>query len=171
MRRLASGLVSLAAVAVATAAAFVACTPAWRPLVGPSILPSMVPSITPTSSSSSSASPSPTPTATATATPTPPPAGVLSVNPTTLAFYTTGAGAAQTVLVQETSFSGTLSETNTCSGVVTISPQSSTSPYSAVVTPVAAGTCTITFSDGTKTVPVGVTVTTANVIVDTKERH
>ncbi len=123
--------------------------------------------------STASASPSSSPTGTATATPTPtaPPPGVLSANPTTLSFYSTGASAAQTVLVQQTNFSGTLSETDTCSGIVSISPTSSTtSPYSATVTPVAAGTCTITFSDGTQTVPVAVTVTTAGVTVNTKAR-
>ena len=125
----------------------------------------------------SSAAPSPTPTgsggsATPTASPTPtaPPPGVLSANPTTLSFYTTGASAAQTVLVQQTNFSGTLSETDTCSGIVTVSPTSSASPYSATVTPVAAGTCTITFSDGTQTAPVAVTVTTAGITVNTKGR-
>lgn len=118
------------------------------------------PSSGPSSSPSSSPTASPTPTA--------PPPGVLSANPTTLSFYASGSNAAQTVLVQETSFSGSLSETNTCSGIVTISPTSSTSPYSAVVTPVAAGTCTITFSDGTQTAPVGVTVTTAGITVNTK---
>ncbi|HTV92868.1 MAG TPA: hypothetical protein VMG98_09150 [Verrucomicrobiae bacterium] len=122
--------------------------------------------------SSTSASPSSSPTGSATATPTPtaPPPGVLSANPTTLSFYSTGASAAQTVLVQQTNFSGTLSESDTCSGIVSISPTSSTSPYGATVTPVAAGTCTITFSDGTQTVPVAVTVTTAGVTVNTKGR-
>jgi len=116
------------------------------------------------------AAPSPTPTPTATPTPTPPPPGVLSVNPTTLSFYTTGASAEQTVFVQETDFSGTLSETDSCSGIVTVSPTSSSSPYSAIVTPVAAGTCTITFTDGTKTAPVAVTVTTAGITVNAKAR-
>jgi len=115
-----------------------------------------------------SASPSSTPAATPT--PTAPPPGVLSANPKTLSFYTTGASAAQTVLVQQTNFSGTLSETDTCSGIVTVSPTSSASPYSATVTPVAAGTCTITFSDGTQTAPVAVTVTTAGITVNTKGR-
>lgn len=130
------------------------------------------------SSSSTSASPSPTgsasggasPTPTTSSTPTPPPPGVLSANPTTLSFYSTGAGAAQTVLVQQTNFSGALSETDTCSGIATVSPTSSASPYTATVTPVAAGTCTITFNDGTQTVPVSVTVTTAGVVVNTKGR-
>ena len=69
------------------------------------------------------------------------------------------------VLVQETNFAGTLSETNTCNGIATIAPSSSTSPYTAVVTPVAVGTCTITFTDGTQTAPVSVSVTAVSVVI------
>jgi len=121
-------------------------------------------------SASPSSSPSPSPSPSPTATPTAPPPGILSANPTTLSFYSTGASYAQSVLVQQTDFSGTLSETDTCLGIATISPASSASPYTATVTPVGAGTCTITFSDGTQTVPVSVTVTTAGVTVSTKGR-
>lgn len=108
-----------------------------------------------------SATPVPTPTPTAVP-------GVLTAHPTSLSFLTTGASAAQMVLVQEGNFSGTLSETDTCSGIVSLNPTQSVSPYTATVTPTAAGTCAINFSDGTMTVPVAVTVTTSGVTINAK---
>lgn len=155
---------ALLAFAVVTVVA--ACTPAWVPL-NPGVTP--IPSSSASSSPSTNPSPTPTapttPTPPPTPTPTPPPPGVLSANPSSLAFF---AVATQSVLVQETNFSGTLRETNTCSGIATIAPSSSTSPYTAVVTPVAAGTCTITFTDGTQTAPVSVTVTAQSFTINVK---
>jgi len=106
------------------------------------------------------------PLATPTAQPTPTATPSLSANPTTLAFYTTGASAAQTVLVAESGYAGMLTEGDTCSGVASISPMQSTSPYTATVTPISAGTCTINFTDGTKTAPVSVVVTTSGVTIN-----
>jgi len=90
------------------------------------------------------------------------------VTSSSLTFTSIGASAAQTVTVSETGFAGTLSETNTCSGVASVSPTQSTSPYTATVTPMSAGSCTVTFTDGKKTAPVAVSVTTTGVVVNSK---
>jgi hypothetical protein len=94
----------------------------------------------------------------------------LTANPATLTFLATGAAAAQTTTVTEANFSGTLSETDTCSGIATVTPPKSTSPYTATVTPVSGGTCTITFTDGTQTAPVAVSVTSSGIIVNAQPR-
>jgi len=121
--------------------------------------------------SGSSASPMPTPTAVATATPTATPTpNALVVSQASLTFTSTGSSATQTVTASEVNFTGTLSETDTCSGVATVSPTSSASPFVATVTPVAAGNCTITFSDGIITTPVAVSVTTSGIVVNSKWR-
>lgn len=89
----------------------------------------------------------------------------LIVSSTSLTFVI-GAGAAQTVTVSEAGFSGTLSETDNCSGIATVSPTQSTSPYVATVTPVSGGSCTITFTDGSQTAPVTVGITNTGVVVN-----
>lgn len=97
--------------------------------------------------------------------PTPPPSALVA-SPTSLTFLSAGAGAAQTVTVSEVAFGGTLSETDTCSGIATVSPTQSSSPYTATITPVGGGSCTITFTDGSQTAPVSVSVTTSGVIIN-----
>jgi hypothetical protein len=107
-------------------------------------------------------SPSPSPS------PAPTPPGVLSVNPTTVQLVGTGNSNAANVLVQETGYGGAFTESDTCTGVATITSNSAAGPASTFsVTGIAAGACTATFSDtfGQRvTIPVGVNVLNVPVI-------
>jgi hypothetical protein len=110
--------------------------------------------------------------AAATPTPTPPPPGVLSVNPTAVPIYGTGSGNAASVVVQETGYTGTLSESDTCTGIATVTPSSGTGPsVTFTITGVAAGSCTATFSDTNgQHVSAAVGVTTSGFGVDAQAR-
>jgi len=116
------------------------------------------------------ASSSTSPTASPTATPTPPPAGVLSVNPTALSMNGTGASYAQDLDVQETSYTGAFTESDTCGAVATVTPTSGAGPSTTfTVTPSAGGTCNATFSDtNNQHVSVAITVTTTGFTVQTR---
>ncbi len=88
--------------------------------------------------------PSPIPSPTA----SPPPLGALSVNPIAIQLLGIGSSNAASGLLQETGYSGTFLESDTCSGIATVLPSSGTGPSLAFnVTGVAAGNCTATFSD------------------------
>ncbi|HUA09973.1 MAG TPA: hypothetical protein VMA98_11975 [Candidatus Acidoferrales bacterium] len=91
--------------------------------------------------------------------------GTLTASPAALAISGTGAGYAQTTQVQETGYTGTLGESNTCSGVATISPSSASGPSATfTVTGSAPGSCTATISGGnSQQVTVTITVTTIGV--------
>ncbi len=123
-------------------------------------LPSATPSGVPTSSSS----------AVPTATPTAPPPGVLSINPTALTLNGTGAASAQSVDVQEIGYTGGFGESDTCAGIATVAPSSGSGPSAAFsVTPIAAGTCSATFTDAqSQHVAVAITVTTTGFTVNTR---
>ncbi len=94
---------------------------------------------------------------------------MLTAFPSPVQILGTGSTNAKTVTVEETDYLFTFSETNTCSAVATVSPTSAPSSgasgnpkYSAqfTVTGVAAGNCSVTFSDSLgqkKVVPVSVT--------------
>ena len=117
--------------------------------------------------------PTASPTPVVTASPTPvvtasPGPGTISLAPNPLNFATTGAAAAQTFTASETGFSGTYSATTaaagtagSCSGIATISPTSGSGTFT--VTPVAAGGCVFTVSDGTHTAPETINITTTTV--------
>lgn len=94
-----------------------------------------------------------------------PSAGQVVVTPSSLAFITTGASAAQTVNVMQTNFDGAFSVSTaapqSCSGIVTVSAASATS---LLVTPVAAGQCVETITGGGGvSAPLTITVTTTSV--------
>ena len=128
------------------------------PATSPSPSPSPPASSSP--SSSPSLSPSPTPT------PTPPPPGVLSVSPATVQL--TGTGLSNAVLVQETGYSGTFSESDTCSGIATLTSSGTTGPVAAfAVTANSVGACSATFSDAQgKQITIPVVVSVLNVPVN-----
>jgi hypothetical protein len=85
----------------------------------------------------------PTPSPTATPTPNP-----LAANPVSLSFSATGATAAQTIAVSETSYSGAFDEGDTCAGIASVTPSSASGPKANfTVTPSAAGSCTVTIKD------------------------
>jgi hypothetical protein len=80
--------------------------------------------------------------------PTASPPGVLSVSPSSLAVDGTGAINAQTLLVQESGYSGNFSESDTCAGIATLAPGNGPGPsLSEAVTGVGPGQCSATFSD------------------------
>jgi len=108
----------------------------------------------------SSSSPNTTPPTTA-------PTSPLVLAPTSLTFVAGGANAAQTVTVTETGYTGAFTETDTCSALATVTTQNASGPSATyTVTPLAAGTCTITAHDtnGQKgAVAVGITLTQGGV--------
>ena len=113
---------------------------------------------TPTPSPSPSASPSPSPT------PTPNPMGIA---PSTLALTGTGASNAQTLVVTETGYTGSFTESDTCSTIATVTPSSGTGPsFTFTVTGLAAGTCSATFADTNRQhVTANIGVTTTGVVI------
>ena len=126
-----------------------------------------------TSGSPAAVPPAATPTPQLTAAPTPQPPGSLSAVDGTnapvsaLSFASPGLGFAQTFRVTQPNFAGSLSESNTCSNVATVSPVSNASGVAVFsVTPTGGGSCTITVSGGAGqklTISVGVTATPISV--------
>lgn len=100
----------------------------------------------------------------------------LSVSPAAVQIYGTGALNAQNILVQESGYSASFSEADTCnpsSGqIATIATSSASGPsatYSA--TGVNAGTCTATFSDGSgQKQTISISVTTSGWTIQTHRR-
>ncbi len=103
--------------------------------------------------------PSATPVATATPVPTATPAssppGTLAANPSSLAFTNVGnncgpagtASCAQSFTVSETNYTGVLNATSSNTAVAMVTAQGAGPSASFTVTPVAAGTATITLAD------------------------
>jgi len=91
--------------------------------------------------------------------------GVLTVSPATVSLGGTGATFAQAVSVVETNYAGSFSESNTCTGVATISPSSASGPAATfTVTGSAVGTCAATISaQNSQHVTIDITVTTVGV--------
>jgi hypothetical protein len=94
--------------------------------------------------------------------PLPPPAP-LSVAPSNVQLYGTGAANALSISVQESGYAGTFGEKDTCSNVaalVTANPAGPTAAYT--VTGMAAGSCSATFTDSVgQSKSVSITVTTS----------
>lgn len=109
------------------------------------------------------ATPSPSPTPSPVPTP-----GPVVLTPSNLAFTAVGAANAQSTTASETNYTGAFAastaaagQSNSCSGIATISPASGTN-FS--VTPVAAGHCTFTLTGGgTQSATLTIDVTTTNV--------
>ena len=109
------------------------------------------------------ATPSPSPTPSPVPTP-----GPVVLTPSSLAFTAVGAANVQSTTASETNYSGAFAastaaagQSNSCSGIATISPASGTN-FS--VTPVAAGHCTFALTGGgTQSATLTIDVTTTNV--------
>jgi hypothetical protein len=115
----------------------------------------------------------PTPVSTPTPVPTPTPAAVVA-SPAALSFNTIGAANAQPLHVSESGYPGNFDETDTCAGIVQVSPTSNipASSGNVTVTPVAAGTCSIRVSDQNAVyVDVPVTVTSSGLTVSGRRAH
>lgn len=147
---------------VAGGALLVAVTLSLAACSGPGGTASVA-TLTPTPSPTPSASAAPTPTAT----PTPAPGSVtLSIN--SISFAGTGAANSQTVTASQSNYGGQFAATtpaggqpNSCSGIATISPTTSSSSFT--IAPVGLGHCTFTITGGngqTTTLTVDVTTTT-----------
>jgi hypothetical protein len=77
------------------------------------------------------------------------PAGTVDVKPSSLAFKTTGSGAAQRATVLQAGFDGSFKVSNDCKGVATLRAASNAGgKASFIVTPVAKGECVATFTGG-----------------------
>jgi len=85
----------------------------------------------------------------------------LTVNPAALSFGAVGSSYAKTFAIAQTG-TGAFKQTNTCSAIATIASGSLNAPSATVtVTPVAAGSCTITVFDAYgQSKPVAISVTT-----------
>lgn len=91
-----------------------------------------------------------------------PPSSVLSVSPASVSINGTGSTNAQNISVQETGYTGTFSQTNTCATMATITPSGTNgSSASFTVTGNAVGTCSATFGDtNNQKITVNIAVTT-----------
>lgn len=136
-------------------------TPTATPTATPT--PTPAPTATPTPTPVPTATPTPTPVPTATPTPTPVPASIV-LTPSSLSFTATGSGANQTFTASETGFTGSFTTGACVSGSTTIATAvAGPNANQFTVTPVAAGSCSLPVSDGTKTANVSITVTTTTV--------
>jgi hypothetical protein len=110
---------------------------------------------------------SPTPVASATPTATPSPV----ISPASLAF--TSAGVSLPLVLTETGYIGVLTESDTCSGIATVSPATGTGPSATfTVTSVAAGTCNVTITDSAgRFATAAIGVTTLGVTIQSKSRQ
>jgi hypothetical protein len=156
-------------------------TPTSSPPASPSATPISSPTAAPTGSPTAvpTASPSSVPTATPTASPTPSPvptAGPLTATPNVLSFLGIDPSLAQNVMVSSAFFTGTFtasacvpSGTNPPAVVASVSSVDANGNF--MVTPQAAGACTIDVSDGTRHVSVSVTVATSSLTVQSLRKH
>jgi hypothetical protein len=86
----------------------------------------------------------------------------IAVAPTTLQLAGVGASNAQPLVVSEAGYAGPFGESDTCNGIATLSSAGAVGPQATfTVVPVAAGSCTATFSDSSgQQVAATITVTT-----------
>jgi hypothetical protein len=85
----------------------------------------------------------------------------IMVTPSSLSFNGAGSSEQGTETVSESGYTGTIAQTNTCSGVATVSPASAAAPATFTITAVNAGSCTITYADSHSN------TATSNVVVTT----
>jgi hypothetical protein len=80
---------------------------------------------------------------------------------------------AQTLLVQETGYSGNFTESDTCAGIATLVPGNGAGPsLSETVTGLGAGQCSATFSDSFAQVQhASITVTTGGFTIQSRGRR
>jgi len=109
--------------------------------------------------------PSPTPTPTSTPL-------TLVASPATVSINGVGAANAQPLTASESAYTGTITESDTCAGIATVSPGSGVGPsLKETVTGVAGGTCVVTFKDATgETATSTVQVTTSGVVIQSHTR-
>ncbi len=93
--------------------------------------------------------PGSTPIVVPAASPSSAPPSVLTVSPNPINVTGTGPSSTTSISVQQTGYSGAFTESDTCSGIATISPPSSSNGPTATYTAVgvAAGTCSASFTD------------------------
>ena len=101
--------------------------------------------------------------------PTVPSSSTIQV-PSSVSLVGTGSANTKSFSASENFYSGTMTQTNSCSpsaGVIaTVSPVSGTAPVTFTVTPQAVGSCSITISDSnSQSATVAVTVTTESIVI------
>ena len=91
--------------------------------------------------------------------------GGVTANPSSLSFLAIGASYFQNLNVSQSNFTGAYSESDNCTGVVTVGVTSNTAGSAVYeVTPTGVGTCQITITGGNgKTATIGVTATSTSV--------
>ncbi len=110
----------------------------------------------------------PTPTSNPSASPSPgqTPQGPVVTAPSSLTFTAAGSPNAANFGVSETGYSGSWTESDTCSGIATVA-SSGANTYT--VTPVAAGSCIITITDAfSQKGTVNISVTTSSGVISTR---
>jgi hypothetical protein len=96
------------------------------------------------------------------------PPGSVVVDPAALAFDKTGPTNGKDVAVSQSSYSGTFTESNSCSGIAAVRAKTNAGGHAAyAVTPITRGACSVTFTGGGgESAPLSVTVTPpGNVVV------
>lgn len=125
--------------------------------------PSPIPTSTPTPAPTATPIPTPAPIATAGL-------GPVVASPTSINFIALGAAAAQTVGASQSGYAGAFAQSSTCAAIATVIPASA--PANApqfTVTPVAAGSCTLTISGGqSQSVDVSIAVTTSGLVISSR---
>jgi hypothetical protein len=95
------------------------------------------------------------------------PPGSVVVDPSALEFTKTGPTNSQNVNVSQTNYSGAFTQSNTCSGIASVSAASNAAGKATYrVTPIAKGTCTVTFTGSPgQSAPLSVSVTPPGPVV------
>jgi hypothetical protein len=85
----------------------------------------------------------------------------IMVTPSSLSFNGAGSSETATETASETGYTGQIAQTNTCTGIATVTPASAAAPATFTITAVSAGSCTITYADSHSN------TATSNVVVTT----
>ncbi len=95
------------------------------------------------------------------------------MNPTSVSLVGLGSTYALQFVAGETGYTGVFTESDTCSGIATVTTPSAKGPSATyTVTGVAAGTCTATIKDSFgQSVAEAMSVTTGTIIIQRRNRH
>jgi hypothetical protein len=95
----------------------------------------------------------------------------VTANPTSVNLNGTGSANQGTTVISQAGFTGSFTESDTCSAYATVTPTSGASPLNVTVVGTNAGTCSATFTaGGGQSVNVPITVTVTNYTVNGKRR-
>ena len=100
-------------------------------------------------------------------------AAALSVKPASLSIVGVGASSAATFAATETGYSGSFTESDTCSGLATVTSTTTSGPsVTYTVTPSSGGSCTVTIHDASgQHTPVSVSITGSSFTIEEHGKH